>query len=351
MFVSGKMTRREAMTNLAAAGSCAAAPPTRALAQAGARREPVTIVTTQGTAGLTLQEILKREGYLESFGLDATILNVSDAAKVMAAMFGGTADICMWSGFGQVPVAIERGAKLRILGGALMFPTHAVFTSRPHIQSVKDLEGKIIGVGALGAQLHQVMLALFRKKGVDAGKVTFRNVGSNSDVFRAIVAGTVDAGPSEIDVLENQTKYRVRSLSDGELWTEVPEFTFQAAYAPISAIEKKRDILVRVLAAYAKLYRFVSSAVSRETFLKAHALVTGKADPVEAEGQWRFIQKYRPYAVDLVLSEERIRFMQELNNDLGLQKQVLPFAQVADMSLANDALALLARDADGAGKR
>jgi hypothetical protein len=45
--------------------------------------------------------------------------------------------------------------------------------------------------------------------------------------------------------------------------------------------------------------------------------------------------------VDLTLSPERLRYMQELNIRFKVQKQTLPFERVADMSVAADALKLL----------
>jgi hypothetical protein len=42
-----------------------------------------------------------------------------------------------------------------------------------------------------------------------------------------------------------------------------------------------------------------------------------------------------------VLSPERVRYMQELNVSLGVQKSVLPYECVCDMSLAQDAIKLL----------
>ena len=324
---------------LEGAGACAAtligAP---ALAQ---EKIKVSLITTQGIAGLTLQDIAFSQGFISGFGLDAEALNVSDASKVIAGLIGRSSDICMWSGLGGVPAAIEKGAPLKIVGGSLLFPTHAIFTSRPNINRVSDLVGKTIGVGALGTQLHQVMLAILRKKGVDASTVTFRNVGSSTDVFRSIAAGTVDAGPSEVDVLDSQEKYKVHTLSDGDLWTEVPEFTFQAAYATDDAIAKKRPALVRALAAFCKTYRFISSPDSKDAWVKSYLKVSGKTDPKEAITQWDFIQKYKTYATDLVLGPDRIQFMQQLNVDLGVQTKVLPYEQVADMSLAQEALKLV----------
>lgn len=301
----------------------------------------VNVITTQGTAGLAVQDIAKTQGFLTQQNIDVSFLNVTDASKAIAALIGRTSDMCLWSGLGGVPAAIEKGAKLKVLAGALMFPVHSIYTSRPDIRKVSDLVGKTIGIGALGSQLHQVVLALLRKKGIDPSKVTFRNVGSSADVFRAVVAGTVDAGPSEVYVYEQQDKYKVRSLEDGDLWTEVPEFTFQASYATEDAIAKKRPALVRTLAAFAKTYRYISSPESQDVWVKSFMKVAGHTSPDEALSQWRFIQKYKPYAMDLIIEPNRIEFMQQLNLDLGVQNKTLPYEQVTDMSLAREALALI----------
>src|SRR5262245_5803868 len=55
----------------------------------------------------------------------------------------------------------------------------------------------------------------------------------------------------------------------------------------------------------------------------------------------RSCKEHKPFAVDLVLSPERVRYMQDLNVSLGVQKSVLPFERVCDMSLARDAVKLL----------
>jgi ABC-type nitrate/sulfonate/bicarbonate transport system substrate-binding protein len=309
---------------------------------AGAQQKSkATFVVTQGTAGLTLLDIAFSQGFVGAQDLDATTIDVSDASKAIAALIGRSSDICLWSGFGGGLAAIERGAPLKIVAGALLFPTNAVFSAKPGIRRIADLAGKTIGVGALGAQLHQVMLAILRKKGVDVASVTFRNVGSSTDVFRAVVAGTVDAGPAEADVFAEQDKYHVHSLDDGDLWIELPDFTWQASYTTAAAIADKRPALVRTLAALGTTYRYVSGPGSQDAWVKSYAKVTGKNDVDEASAQWRFVQKYRPYATDLVLAPERIQYMQQFNVELGVQKRVLPYEQVTDMSLARDALALI----------
>jgi ABC-type nitrate/sulfonate/bicarbonate transport system substrate-binding protein len=320
-------------------GSTAAAIAPRAFAE-GATQQ-VNIVTTSGSASRVLNELMKRLGYLQQFGIAPNLVTVADGAKAMGALVSGASDICVGTGFGQVLAAAEKGGKLKVLAGAALLPLAALFSSKPEIKTVKDLEGKTVGGGSVGSLENQLVTALFKKKGVDVSKVTFVNVGGTTDIFRAVTAGTIDAGTGTVDIFEQQDKYGVHALSDGMLWTELPEFTNQGSYCADSAIEAKRDALVRTLAAYAKLYRYISSPASKDDFVSAQTEALGKAAPEEALGQWNFIQKYQPYAVDLVLSEERIRYMQELNVSAGTQKTIVPFSQVADMSLARDALKLL----------
>ena len=110
-------------------------------------------------------------------------------------------------------------------------------------------------------------------------------------------------------------------------------------------LSEERQMLVRTLAAYGKLYRFVHKPEAKEAFFKARDAALRSTTPQENEVMWQYLQKHKPYAVNLVLNEERLRYMQQLNIELGVQKTVLPFAQVADMSIARDAVALLGGEA------
>jgi ABC-type nitrate/sulfonate/bicarbonate transport system substrate-binding protein len=303
-----------------------------------ADRVKINLVNTSGNTNLVLAALLKQEGMFDQLGLDANILHVADGSKLIGSLLSGESDMCALSGFGQVLPAIEKGAKLKVLAGGAVLTLQAIMTKKAAIKSVKDLEGRTIGTGSLGALLHQLVVALLRKKGVDEKKVTFVNVGSSTDVFRAIAAGTIDAGPCEAWLAG---RAGTRIVEEGRFYEDLPEYTYQASYTSERAIGRKRDAIVRTLAAYGKLYRFLSEAKSREPFLKAFTLATGKNDRAEAEAQWQFYQDHKPFAVDLVLSPERVRYMQDLNVSLGVQKSVLPFERVCDMSLAHDAVKLL----------
>ena len=338
MKSGGNRGRRAFMAGGACALGAVAAP---TYLRAQTQRIPINIVNTQGNASVTVQELMKRAGYMQEFGLEPKYTYVVDGSRIMGSLLSGENDMCIFSGISQVLTAAEKGARLRLLAGALVKLQHTVYSSRPAIKSIKDLAGKTIATGSVGALLHAMIIDALRKNGVDEKSVRFVNIGSAPDVFRAVAAGTVDAGPAEADAPEQYGKYGVHVLEGGELYKELPLFTFQASYASERAIAQKRDAMVRTLAAYAKLYRYLDSEASKDAYVSAQTAVLPKIEPAAAAWQWKFFRDSGIYATDLVISPERVEYLQKLNVSLEVQKRILPYEDVTDMSLARDALKLL----------
>src|SRR4029077_7767052 len=125
----------------------------------------------------------------------------------LAALIGGDGDICPASGYASLFPAIEKGGAVKILAASGVSPLNIMYSSRSDIKSVKDLPGRTVGTGAPGALLHQLVVATMKKYGVDYTKVNFVNIGSSNDVFKALVAGSIDAGVGPIEVQETSAKY------------------------------------------------------------------------------------------------------------------------------------------------
>ncbi len=298
---------------------------------------PVSVVSTNGDSGTTLIELMQSQGFLKKYDLDADFVTVSDGTKITAAIISGNADICRASGFGQTLAAISKGAELKVIGGAELVITQAIYTTRPEIKTLKDLEGRVVGSGATGALLHHMTSALLTKNGVDVNKVKFVNVGSSTDVFRAVVAGTVDAGPGLNNVHDEQAKYGVHSIA--EFWNDLPEYPYQACYTSVRVIEKKRDVLVRSLACFQELYNFIQSDAAKDAYVEASVKSSGSKDRTRAVAQWSFLNKHKPF--NIILPESRIQYLQKLNIDAGIQKTMVPMDKIIDASLAQDALKLI----------
>ena len=332
-------------TRRAIVGGILAASMVRRTAHAAAQTSgilPATIANAAGMVNATMQELMSQMGFLQEFGIQPTILSIADGSKITAGIIGGQVDGTMMTGFSQVFPAIERGARMKILAGAALLPTLAVFTGKPDVRALKDLEGRTVGTGSIGSLLHQLMVALLLKHKVDVSKVRFVNIGASVDVFRAVVVGTVDAGPGEIAIIDQQQEHKVRLVEGGNMAVELPEYTYQGAWTSDQVISGKRETLVRVLAAYAKLYRFVQTPEAKDAFLRARKTIYPNGTESEGLLQWKFIQDYKPFSTGLVLGEERLNYMQQLNIELKYQTRILPFDKIADMSLARDALSLLA---------
>jgi len=112
----------------------------------------------------------------------------------MGAIYSGSIDLSPMSGFGQIFPAVEHGADIKIINAATLVPALALYSAKPSVKTLKDLEGKVVGVGALGSLVHQLTVTLLRKYSVDVSTVRFVNIGSNTDVFKGVRAGTVDGG-------------------------------------------------------------------------------------------------------------------------------------------------------------
>lgn len=316
-----------------------------ARAAAGA---PIKIANASGGLNLVMGELMRQQRFLESFGLAPDVLGVSDGSKILGGLVSGSIDATYMSGFGQVFPAVERGADLRIIGGGALLPVLALFSGRPDVRTLKDLEGRTIGTGSVGALVHQLTVTLLRKYRVDVSKIRFVNIGSNADIFRGVSAGTVDAGVGEAAYIVSAAKYGVHLIEHGNMSVEVQDYTYQGAWVSARRIATARDLLVRGLAAYGRLYRFVQQPDSREAFRRARRVVYPRAPESEHDDLWNYVQTYKPFAVDLALTPERLRYMQELNISFNVQRAVLPFERVADMSLAADAVKLLGGKAAGA---
>ena len=126
----------------------------------------------------------------------------------------------------------------------------------------------------------------------------------------------------------------MRLVEGGDMAAELPEYTNQGAWTSDQVIANKRETLVRVLAAYAKLYRVVQTPEAKDAFLRARKTIYLNGTELEGLLQWRNVQNYKPFSIDLILSEERLNYMQQLNIELKYQTKILPFDKIADMSLS-----------------
>ncbi len=301
----------------------------------------IRIVDAGGPHELVTLEVMRRQGYLEQMGIRAQQNYVANGAEAVEALRAGRADVAMQVGFGPALASMANGEPLRVIGASNLLTVHALYSKDPAIRGLRDLKGRTVGVGRLGALTHQLIYAALRKQDIDPATVTFVSIGNSATIFKAMLAGQVEAGFGETDVFEHQAQYGVHALEGGVLWEALPEFPNQSSFATETAIRDKRDALVRTLAAYLLLYRFLQHPGSWDEYAFAWAAALPHASLAEGKAQWSFYQRYHPFAEDLLLPEEQLRYLQELNVAMNLQRNVLPYDVATEMSLARDAVHMI----------
>lgn len=298
----------------------------------------INIINTDTTDTLAFQQILQDKGWLEAYGVKASTTNVADGVKATAAITSGSADIAVMSGFGQIFPLIAKGESLKLLGGTGQLANFEVWSAQPGINTLADLKGKTVGIGAVGALLDQVMLAMFHQEGIDPSSVTFVDIGSSADVFKAVVAKRIDAGLGSIGFAADEQKYGIHSVAS--VWKVLPDWVNQGSFSSVSAIKSKREGLIGTMAAYAHLFRYLQGPGSESDYVNAYIKVGGNAPTAKA--LWNWYQQAHPFDTGIVLSPALVTYMQQMNILVKAQTSVLPYATVTDMSLARAAAKLAA---------
>jgi len=136
-------------------------------------------------------------------------------------------------------------------------PLFAVVTApntAAKIQSIKDLEGKSVGVSALGNADHALTLFLLKQAGADAQKVQFTTMGVN--LLEALRQGQIDAGVVQEPALTLLKRANARVLVNAMDLEDAKQhlggsFEFMGVAVRADEIEKRRPEMVALTKALA----------------------------------------------------------------------------------------------------
>jgi ABC-type nitrate/sulfonate/bicarbonate transport system substrate-binding protein len=296
----------------------------------------IKILNTSATGDTALNHLLTDGKYFERFGVTAQITNVDSGSEILAGVAAGSADITVLSGLiGMLP-GIEKGLAVKVVGGTQVVSTSALFTADPRITSVRDLAGKTLGSGAVGSELYAVFAALLAKYHISPSKVTFQDIGSSADSFKAVLARQIDCGYGQVGNQPLAAKHHARMLTT--VSRELPLWLNQAAVASTHAIATKRQSLIKVLAAYTALFRYLATPQSRNAYVAAYTASGGS--PSGGEAEWRYLNQTTAYSPTLDFPADKADFIQKQNIASGTQTTLLPYDTYTDLSLREEALHL-----------
>jgi NitT/TauT family transport system substrate-binding protein len=172
-------------------------------------KRSITIATTNPTALAYLPVLVaQHKGFFAQKGLQAEMSEQQSAARSMAAVGNGSADVvCSWlENILSTPGRALGLQSITLLGitpmmalGVLTRPA-AALTTKPSvglasggINALAQLRGKNIGVVALNSPTHTVALVALRRAGLRASDVGYVSVGSPVSARAALRSGQIDA--------------------------------------------------------------------------------------------------------------------------------------------------------------
>ncbi|HEV2000683.1 MAG TPA: ABC transporter substrate-binding protein [Xanthobacteraceae bacterium] len=186
--------------------------PAAGVKRAGAQAKQVKLAFCSQILCIVPYEVARAHGHWKNHGLDVELIYARGGNNAMQALVGGAVDYAATA----LDVAIQayvKGAEIRRFATTGQLPLFALLTAPNNadaIKSVKDLEGKTVGVSALGQADHTLLLYLLKQAGADKDKVQYATMGVN--ILEALRQGQVDAGFVQEPALTILTRAGSRTL-------------------------------------------------------------------------------------------------------------------------------------------
>lgn len=138
--------------------------------------------------------LAEREGFFARAGLKVEMQETPGAAKAMEALLSESVDSIVGT-YEQVLQVHAQGKP--VVAYMLLTDCHClalVAAPGKGVRSIRDLKGKVIGVGAPGGQMQNFASHLLRRAELKGDDASYVAIGVGATALTAIEAGRVDAG-------------------------------------------------------------------------------------------------------------------------------------------------------------
>jgi len=294
------------------------------------------IIEAKSDAGI-LYMASKRD-FAGKLGLKLVFVQLKNDAIALKALLAGELD-SYEGGAGGAMMAAARGADVRIVGCNWLAAPHGVYV-RPNIASMADLKGKSVAVSTPGTFPEIFARAAFEKAGIPVGQVRFAAMGSDTDRYKALIAGVVDGAIITNEFVPISGKDGIRDLMPAT--TVMPNFIRICLETTGKTLAERRDDAVKFFAAEIEGLRFAMS--HRDEAIRLTHEITG-AKPDDPRPAFVFDEAVRTGVIgaDLPIPLDKLEFMQRQLVGSGNLAPGGDLAKIIDKSAREQALALLAR--------
>ncbi len=244
----------------------------------------------------------KEKGLFRQEGVEPEIVVLGSSTRIFPALVGGSIEVFDSTLF-VVFLGIEKGEKVEIVGAATQYaPFHLV--TKPEIKQVKDIRGKRVGSTGVGSGQYFSLVEFMERNGLKfPGDYTFITIGGTPEIWRALQAGTVDAGVllSPFHILAQRKGFNVLAELYRDVQYPLTGIAVRSAWA-----RQNDDLLLRYLKGYvrAMAFTYAHREEAEEVAVKVIRL-----PPELAKRGWEEYSRIHQWQRDLVLSPESVKTM------------------------------------------
>src|SRR5262245_52104109 len=225
------------------------------------------IIEAKSDAGIFY--MASKRDFAQKLGLKLEFVPLKTDTLELKAMIAGELDSYEGGPQGAI-VAAARGADVKVVGCNWLVVPHGLFV-RDAINAVPDLKGRSIAVSAPGSFPELVARAVLEKAGVPASDVKFASMGSDTDRYKALVAGVVDGAIVSNEYTPVAAKAGVKLLVPGS--EAVPNFLRVCLQMTGKTLKDRPEDAAKFLAAEMEGLRY--AATHRDETVKLTHDITG----------------------------------------------------------------------------
>jgi NitT/TauT family transport system substrate-binding protein len=289
------------------------------------------IIEAKSDAGFAM---MVTRGFSEKQGLKLDIMQIKADQIGLKALLAGELD-SYEGGPGGAIVAAARGADVKILGCHWPGLVHGLFARDP-VSKVDELRGKNIAISSPGALPDLLIRAVLEKNGIPANEVKFASLGSDTDRYKALTVGVVDAAIVSTEYLPIAPS-NVKLLATGR--EALPNFMRVCMITSGKTLAEKPDEAARFLAAEISALRHAVADRADEIKL---TFEVAKAKPDDPRPAFIFDEATRHKDIDpeIGLPMDKLAWMQEMLLKNGSMPKAVDLAKVVAPDIRKKALEL-----------
>jgi NitT/TauT family transport system substrate-binding protein len=294
------------------------------------------VVEAKSDAGFVF--MASRGGFAEKQGLKIEMVQFKGDAIALRALLAGELD--SYEGSPGAPIiAGSRGADIKITGCYWPGLTYGIY-AKPSVVGPEDLKGKMMAISSPGALPDLVARAVLEKYKIPASAVRFSIMGSDSDRFKAVTGGIVDAAAASTEFVPIAERAGIKLLVHAR--DVVPNYLRFCTYISGKTLTERGEDAAKFLAAEMTAWRFALD--NREKVIAlTHEVAHSKPDDPRPAYIFDEVKRYSAIEPAMPVPMEKLTWMRDLLIKTGNLTKPVEIKTLVDERPRRRALELIAK--------